>query len=150
MPAADIQTPPVNTQTNNSSLQADTSNWNTYKNVQYKFIIKYPKEWVAYQKSGLQNNRVFVSFREADAITQSFSVFLNIDSAPSLLDTAKNVQYLTINGIQAKMATLIDSRGISYFRIGFLKDGYNYEIASNGLNNEEKIIKTMAQTLKFE
>lgn len=36
---------PVNTQTNNSLSQSDTSDWKTYTNSEYGFELKYPNDW---------------------------------------------------------------------------------------------------------
>lgn len=62
---SNTQTPPVNTQTNNSPSQSDTSNLKTYINTKYGFEFKYPvndgKDGI-YKVSGVITNENDVQF----------------------------------------------------------------------------------------
>jgi hypothetical protein len=143
------------------------SDWKTYKNDQYGFTIRYPKDWGIETMDPTPSNYIsFVSISSPGAYSGYADIspagpFLNIKTYPSQ-STLENVvkdysSYLqgdwintSVDSISAKRITIARQGNMkASVTTVFVRNGYIYELTYSIFDKDPEIAKNVLDTFKF-
>lgn len=139
----------------NNGKGIDTSDWKTYRNEQYGFEIKYPKEFSSWEANYSQQNaeKIDVGFRPED-LQGSVLVITVLDKPLQELSTYEHSLYGNPTNETIKIGDLTGVKFSGYRprMIGIQKGNYTFFFLALNWRNEKDLeyFDQMLSTFKFD